>query len=55
MEKINVVTGMGVPNNRKPQKHHNFAHVGEGYMSNETWSNEINDIILCIENKIKNE
>ena len=49
------VTDMGVPNNRKPQKHYNFTHVSEGYMSNETWSNEINDIILCIENKIKNE
>ena len=52
---MNVVIGMGVPHNCKAQKHYNFKQVSEDYMSNDTWSNKINDIILCIENKIQNE
>ena len=29
-EKINVVTGTGMPNNSKAQKHYNFEQVNEG-------------------------
>ena len=47
--------GWDLPNHCKTKKHYNFEQVSEDYMRNEMWSNEINDIILCIENKIKNE
>ena len=40
-----------MPNHCKAQKHYNFEPVSEDYMSNEAWSNEINDMILCIENE----